>query len=719
MDSESIKQIHQRFPWASQSTIEDALKSAGDRNETLKRMVKQHLDVDLDELIDEMEKRTTGLNAIDSVTKRIQDDTKKFISAIDRIDDPLTGAAAMLELGANAIDSLGSSIGALGSRIPYIGPLVSALGTTSGKVAVIGAATAATFAKIASQQDKVIRSMIDLGFVTSDLDQYNNIRSYSANVGMTIEDFIGATTDLNGMFARNNNGIVAGAQSFAQFVSQSREMVENGLLPDYGYSPKELATRLIEEAEQLYMLGEIDQLDTQAKNKIIENFKKSSETASYLGSEMSDQRSSLLRARDEISENMDFRRALIVNATEIADVFGENGEEVLRERISIVNAMNQSIFGKGEFSESIVNSFNNFLGNFQFDQTMINDIDPVLRDMITRMGVMPQFEQVVSALENTETTPEDLITVQNNFIQALAGASGRALTSEDRALIAQAETALQFLPEANAAYKSSFIQSLTAMQSANSESVQVEGEMQIAYAELRDTAEPRFKTIQGGLTGFQSALSDSVDVMQEIFGLKTEPVSPPKKNGQMNRQRVPETTENTEFLDSVLKFSDQYGIDPALALGIAKKESNFDIDAIGDRHLRNKAYGAFQMRQPALDEVYNRYGVRFTESDMMDSTKAAQAAIMYMAIQRDFYGARNNTDIARMYNGGPTGVQKTSTLSYGNSVAQNQRQIRRVLDMYPDNIKELNHLEQQLGMVSDSIANKLQDGNIREMEYGR
>ena len=786
MDQDSVRRVYEQYPWASEKTLEEALAHAGSRNAKLKQMVRTHFDMDLDELVKAMENNSSKLDKISATSKNVVKTTKDFISTLDRVDEPLTGAAAMMELGAKAVDGSMSGIGAIAGKIPYVGVIVGGLSTATGKTAVVGAATAAMFAKIASQQDKVIRSMIDMGYVTSNLDQYTDIRRFVSSFGMTIEEFISESEGLSGMFANNENGIMQGIGGFSAFLAEARQMAKDGLIPSYGYSPKEIGIRLIEEAEQLYMLGEIEQLDSKAKKKIIENFQKSTETASYLGSEMSEQRSALLRTREEVSANLSFRRALMVNSTELSNQFGDNYEELLRERISTITSMNESIFGKGEFSDTITNSFYNFLGNYAFDQTMINDIDPAFRVMIDKLGALPEFTKVTELLAQTDVAPEDLIQAQNDFIRALANnAQGqRALSPEERDLQARAQNVLALLPKADAQYQSNIVESLKQMQSANSESIQVEGEAQIAYAQLRDTLEPGFNTIVGGLEGFSKALQASVTAMGEIFGIdvlqdqqstktSTETESSAAENEQdeivpetpdetrrgsrrRRRQRgrpsrvetdtstqPPSATDDTTSLmpsfdkdvlehsligndvsklalvSSIFKFSKQYGIDPALAIAIAEKESNFNIRAVGDKHLSNKAYGAFQMRKPALDEIYNRYGVRFTEQDMFDPAKAAQAGIMYMATQKDYYGARNNNDIARMYNGGPKGTIKSATIGYGNSVVHKTRLVQKQLNNDPITLAELNRVETELAQVSGNIVNAMQTENLQELQYGR
>lgn len=44
-----------------------------------------------------------------------------------------------------------------------------------------------------------------------------------------------------------------------------------------------------------------------------------------------------------------------------------------------------------------------------------------------------------------------------------------------------------------------------------------------------------------------------------------------------------------------------------MLMAMARVETNYN-DVIGDKHLKNKAYGALQMRQPAVDDVNRIYG---------------------------------------------------------------------------------------------------------------
>jgi hypothetical protein len=61
---------------------------------------------------------------------------------------------------------------------------------------------------------------------------------------------------------------------------------------------------------------------------------------------------------------------------------------------------------------------------------------------------------------------------------------------------------------------------------------------------------------------------------------------------------------------------------------------NYDTKAIGDKHLVDKAYGLFQFRKPALEEVNkalkaNGLKHQYTLNDMLDEKKATDAFRIY------------------------------------------------------------------------------------------
>jgi len=89
-------------------------------------------------------------------------------------------------------------------------------------------------------------------------------------------------------------------------------------------------------------------------------------------------------------------------------------------------------------------------------------------------------------------------------------------------------------------------------------------------------------------------------------------------------------------------------------------ESNFNVNAIGDLHLKEKSYGIAQIRQTRLDDYYRKTGIRYTTKDMLDPDKSKEV-FMYYASQ---YEPSQIEQISRCWNGGDRGMNKKSTKKY-------------------------------------------------------
>ena len=124
---------------------------------------------------------------------------------------------------------------------------------------------------------------------------------------------------------------------------------------------------------------------------------------------------------------------------------------------------------------------------------------------------------------------------------------------------------------------------------------------------------------------------------------------------------------STEELDRALK-----------AIRVVENRSG-DTNAVGDIHLRHKAYGLYQIRQPYLDDVNRLAGThniqalwgkpRLTVDDMRDMKKADWVARRYLEYYGRRYERQTGKEVtagvyARIHNGGPNGWMKASTNAY-------------------------------------------------------
>lgn len=96
-------------------------------------------------------------------------------------------------------------------------------------------------------------------------------------------------------------------------------------------------------------------------------------------------------------------------------------------------------------------------------------------------------------------------------------------------------------------------------------------------------------------------------------------------------------------------------------------ESGGDHNAVGDRHMRNKAYGVCQIRQPYLDDVNRIAGTHWTMQQVQSSPGLSRwCVVVYVKHYGKRYTRLTGKPLtievaARLHNGGPNGWKKQST----------------------------------------------------------
>ncbi len=114
--------------------------------------------------------------------------------------------------------------------------------------------------------------------------------------------------------------------------------------------------------------------------------------------------------------------------------------------------------------------------------------------------------------------------------------------------------------------------------------------------------------------------------------------------------------------------SETKAADKLIKVVIPIVESSNNIWAIGDKNLSEPAYGSHQIRQPVCDDVNRHFGTKYRAEQMLGNRKLSEKVCeLYLSIwatEARIGRKVTDQDRARIWNGGPKGWQKKSTLGY-------------------------------------------------------
>ena len=105
-----------------------------------------------------------------------------------------------------------------------------------------------------------------------------------------------------------------------------------------------------------------------------------------------------------------------------------------------------------------------------------------------------------------------------------------------------------------------------------------------------------------------------------------------------------------------------------LIYAICKVESNNGMYVVGDN---GKAIGCLQIWKTVVDDVNKYSKIKYTYADRYDKVKSYEIFKLYIghyATEKRLGRKPTNEDMARIWNGGPNGYKKTSTIKYWNKV---------------------------------------------------
>ena len=105
-----------------------------------------------------------------------------------------------------------------------------------------------------------------------------------------------------------------------------------------------------------------------------------------------------------------------------------------------------------------------------------------------------------------------------------------------------------------------------------------------------------------------------------------------------------------------------------LIKALIQVESSGNLKAIGDKHLREKAYGPLQVRQPVCDDLNRIYGTNYKAEHCLGnlplSVTIFKKYVTHWGTKKRLGREPRDADFARIWNGGPNGWKWSATEKY-------------------------------------------------------
>lgn len=143
----------------------------------------------------------------------------------------------------------------------------------------------------------------------------------------------------------------------------------------------------------------------------------------------------------------------------------------------------------------------------------------------------------------------------------------------------------------------------------------------------------------------------------------------------------------TRFISELMKkligllqaqLSEQVGEDAPskwLLPALVWQESDGNLNAVGDKHLKNRSYGPLQIRKPYMDDVYPYRKAEECLNNLPLSIDVFRKYMARYATPKRIGKAVTDEVLSRIHNGGPGGWKRDSTLVYWYQVQKKMKML--------------------------------------------
>ena len=396
---QEIYNIYSEYPWASELTATRMAKATSNAPQTRARIAglfassasKQAFDSLLTsfqrgEAAQRQEQKSQDRlnNALDDTTKAIMASNVDGLGAMASLIEKTTEAASELALGDRLENGMGAMQRSNNRFLKGLGFLgegaVKIAGSTAGVAAGLGTFAAA----FVNSQDKLIKTMIDVGLADGNMTNMTMLRQRAATLGMGFDEFGKLLQVSSNLTATSSENAMQGALKFGDM---AKSIASNKEINKFGMRTNDLAFALATTADALYKSNQISSLDANAQKKIIEAFTTTNEIALGLATTTGENRSKLLNELDQQRQDQILNTNFTAAREEYIQQFGEENFDNFTEGMRMYLANMANTFGRDSaLYLEIEKTLKAASFDIGVDQNIVNNITPELVQLMNEIG---------------------------------------------------------------------------------------------------------------------------------------------------------------------------------------------------------------------------------------------------------------------------------------------------------------------------------------------
>jgi hypothetical protein len=545
-----IKSIHSRYPWISESTLSAILSDSGEGVKILMNLAKEvdETEEKFEDATDITKKTSTQVNYLKSSVENFKEYLKDYSGDSEKVIE--TASKNIQDFGGAILKGSNKLAEFAPAESMYTKSFKSVLGGTEAALGgFIGAIT--LFGKMAMEQEKSLRVMIDYGIVSGDTSLYTTMRKNFASIGMTINNGMENFKESIPLFANTRGTVIENMNTFALMTNMLKS---DESLSDMGESYEGVMRSLLDHANRLHGVGRYIGLDQLTQRRLIERFQNSTSVSSALAETLGYSRKEQEERKKEAIEDIDFRRAIISRSSFIMEQYGEEAYDNITASTEEIYSIAHRVFGP-EFAKEIQDLISRGVNDIHRGGDISNNLTEDMNMMLNLLGphVKSSFVHMLTKSTRGDFNRVEAADAFRLFIKEVDATPDLKIQGLTNPLVAKVKLLkdmAEIVPENFMNISSHEFYTLSETSAVFSEqsddAIDAVDMMKSTFAEISSAFLPGFQTMGDALYMFEKLYSGVgglvADVVDEITGdaddgpppLSQQVPSRPSRFGDMN-----------------------------------------------------------------------------------------------------------------------------------------------------------------------------------------